>query len=111
MKQGRSQSIQKSHDRVRYGVNVLKDLNIKVADEAIVNQVATANGQAGAPIQADCEAAEECSYVVRFIRGSCFTDYKRHLKNTMLEGTDRYPMTLLDAYTIASLLVFCPAMI
>ena len=44
MKQGRSQSIQKWHDRVRNGVNVLKDLNIKVADEAIVNQVATANG-------------------------------------------------------------------
>ena len=44
MKQGRNQSVQKWHDRVRNGVNVLKDLNIKVADETIVNQVATANG-------------------------------------------------------------------
>ena len=100
MKQGRNQSVQKWHDRVRNGVNVLKDLNIKVANEAIVNQIAAVNGHAGEPIEADHEAAEERSYAVRFIRGSRFTDYKRHLKNTMLEGTDRYPTTLLDAYTI-----------
>ena len=71
-----------------------------MADKAIVNQVAAANERAGVPIQADHEAAEECSYAVRFIHGSRFTNYKRHLKNTMLEGTDRYPTTLLDAYTI-----------
>ena len=88
MKQGCNQSVQKWHDRVRSGVNVLKDLNIKVANEAIVHQVATVNGRAGAPIQADHDAAEECSYAVRFIRQSHFTDYKRHLKNTMLEGAD-----------------------
>ena len=44
MKQGHNQSVQKWHDQVRNGVNVLKDLNIEVADEAIINQVATANG-------------------------------------------------------------------
>ena len=44
MKQGRSQSVQKWHNCVHNGVNILKDLNIKVADEAIINQVAAANG-------------------------------------------------------------------
>ena len=96
MKQGCSQSVQKWHDWVRIGVNILKDLN-----EAIINQVAAANRQAGVPIQADHEAAKECSYAVCFICGSHFTNYKRHLKNTMLEGTDRYPTMLLDAYTIS----------
>ena len=100
MKQGRNQSVQKWHGRVRNGVNVLKDLNIKVADKAIINQIAAVNGRAGEPIEADHEATEERSYAIRFIRGSRFTDYKRNLKNTMLEGTDRYPTTLLDAYTI-----------
>ena len=43
MKQGCSQSVQKWHDCVCNGVNILKDLNIKVADEAIVSQVTAAN--------------------------------------------------------------------
>ena len=76
MKQGCTQSIQKWHNRVHTGVNVLKDLNINVAVEAIVNQVTAANGRAGAPIQADQEAAEKSSYAVWFIHGSHFTDYK-----------------------------------
>ena len=76
MKQGRNQSVQKWHNRIHNGVNILKDLNIKVADKAIVNQMAAVNGRAGEPIEADHEAAEERSYAVRFIRGSCFTDYK-----------------------------------
>ena len=71
-----------------------------MADEAIINQVTAANGRARAPIQADHQDAKERSYAVHFICGSCFTNYKRHLKNMMLEGNDRYPTTLLDAYTI-----------
>ena len=100
LKQGHNQSMQKWNDCVCNGVNVLKYLNIKVTDKAIITQVTTASGRPGAPNQANCEAAEERSYAVQFIHGSCFTDYKRHLKNMMLKGTNWYPMMLLDAYTI-----------
>ena len=73
MKQGHNQSVQKWHDRVHNRVNVLKDLNIKVADKAIVNQIAAVNGCAGEPIEADHEAAEEHSYAIRFICASLTT--------------------------------------
>ena len=107
LRQGRHTSLQRYHELFLAQVQVMDEVGVSIADEALLNQVAIANGHvdaAGAaePTDADRAAAREQSLAVKFIRGanSQHQEYLVHLRNSFLDGQDVYPDTLHEAYNI-----------
>jgi hypothetical protein len=88
-------------------VQVLDEVGVSIANEALVNDVAFRNGNVGPdgkaiPDDADRASCREMSLAILFIRGtnSNYKSYLTHLHNSYLDGNNVYPMTLYKAYNI-----------
>jgi hypothetical protein len=99
--------LQRYHELFLAQVQVLDEVSVSIADEALVNDVAVRNGNIGPdgraiPDDADCTSCREMSLAIRFICGtnSNYKLYLTHLRNGYLDGSDVYPMTLHKAYNI-----------
>jgi hypothetical protein len=106
-RQGRYMSLQCYHKLFLAQVQVLDEVGVSIADEALVNDVAIRNGNVGpngeeVPDDADRASCREMSLAIRFIRGanSNYKSYLTHLHNSYLDGNNVYPMTLHEAYNI-----------
>jgi hypothetical protein len=106
-RQGRYMLLQCYHELFLTQVQVLDEVGVSIADEALVNDVTVRNGNVGPdgeaiPDNANCASCREMSLVIRFIRGanSNYKLYLTHLRNSYLDGNDVYPMTLHEAYNI-----------
>jgi hypothetical protein len=100
-------SLQRYHALFLAQVQVLDEVSLSIADEALVNDIAVRNGNVGPdgraiPDDADRASCREMSLAIRFIRGanSNYKSYLMHLRNSYLYGNDVYPMTLHEAYNI-----------
>ncbi len=100
-------SLQRYHELFLTQVQVLDEVGISIADEALVNDIAVRNSNIGPdgkaiPDDADCASCREMSLAIRFIRGvnSNYKSYLTHLCNSYLDGNDVYPTTLHEAYNI-----------
>jgi hypothetical protein len=105
--QGRYMSLQRYQELFLAQVQVLDEVGVSIADEALVNQVAVTNGNVRLggevnPDDADQASARELSLAMRFIHraNSNYKSYLTHLCNSYLDGNDIYPMTLHEAYNI-----------
>ncbi len=106
-RQGRYMSLQCYHELFLTQVQVLDEVGISIADEALVNDVTVRNGNVGPdgeaiPDDADCASCREMSLAIWFICGanSNYKSYLTHLCNSYLDGNDVYPTTLHEAYNI-----------
>jgi hypothetical protein len=100
-------SLQRYHELFLAQVQVLDEVGVSIADEALVNDIAVRNGNVGPdgrviPDDADRASCREMSLAIRFIRGanSNYKSYLTHLCNSYLDGNDVYLMTLHEAYNI-----------
>jgi len=102
MRQGQHMSLQKYHEHFNALAQVLKEVGVNIADEALIDSIATENGRAGAPEDANQKKAKQQALAVRFIRGtnSKHSGYLTHLRNSYLNGQDNYPETLYRAYHV-----------
>jgi hypothetical protein len=102
MKQGRNMLLQKYHEHYNALAQVLDEVGVNIADDALIEAIAAENGRADAPEEADREEAKQQALAVRFIRGTNakHTGYITHLQNSYLDGQDHYPVTLHGAYHI-----------
>jgi hypothetical protein len=74
-RQGRYMSLQHYHELFLAQVQVLDEVGVSIADEALVNDVAFRNGNVGPdgraiPDDADRASSREMSLAIRFIRGA-----------------------------------------
>lgn len=100
-KQGRSMSLQRYHELFLAQVEVLDQVGVTIADEALVNRIADANGHF-VPDDNDMAAVREQALAILFIRGTNAqnSSYLTHLRNSFLDGHDNYPTTVHAAYNI-----------
>jgi hypothetical protein len=105
--QGRYMSLQRYLELILAQVQVLDEVGVSIADEALVNQVTVMNGNIrsggeGNPDDANQASTRELSLAMRFIRrtNSNYKSYLTHLRNSYLDGNNIYPMTLHEAYNI-----------
>jgi hypothetical protein len=107
-RQGRYMSLQRYHELFLAQVQVLDEVGVSIANEALVNDVAVRNGNVGPdhgraiPDDADCASCREMSLAIWFIRSanSNYKSYLTDLRNSYLDGNDVYPTTLHEAYNI-----------
>ena len=107
LRQGKYTSLQCYHELFLAQVQVMDEVGVSIADEALVQQIAVSNGNVNAagtaePLDTDRAAAREQTLAVRFIRGanSQHKEYLVHLRNSFLDGHDVYPAMLHEAYNI-----------
>jgi hypothetical protein len=100
-------SLQRYHELFLAQVQVLDEVGVSIADEALVNDIAVRNGNVGPdgraiPDDANCASCREMSLAIWFIHGanSNYKSYLTHLRNSYLDGNDVYPTTLHEAYNI-----------
>ena len=88
MKQGRNMSLQKYHDHYNALAQVLGEVGVNIADDALIEAIAVDNGRANAPIRDDREEAKQQALAIRFIRGTNakHAGYITHLRNSYLDG-------------------------
>ena len=67
--QGRNMPLARYHEHFVNQVEVLDAVNASVTDPAVLTWVATRNGRANNPNDADCTEAKERTLAVRFLRG------------------------------------------
>jgi hypothetical protein len=81
---------------------VLDEVGMTIADDSLAESMATANGRAGAPNDADWAAAHKQALAIQFIRGANagHKGYITHHRNSFLDGSDYYPATLHEACNI-----------
>ena len=95
-------SLQKYHEHYNALSQVLDEVGVNIANDALIEAIAVDNGRANAPIQDDREEAKQKALAIRFIRGTNakHAGYITHLRNSYLDGQDNYPVTLHGAYHI-----------
>jgi hypothetical protein len=105
--QGRYMSLQRYHELFLAQVQVLDEVSVSIADEALVNDVTVRNGNVGPdgkaiPDDANRASCREMSLAIRFIHSanSSYKSYLTHLRNSYLDGNDVYPRTRHKAYNI-----------
>jgi hypothetical protein len=96
MRQGKLESLHKYYKRFICQVDVMNEVKVSVTDEAMVEEVARANGRHGAPTDIDRAEAKERTLAMRFIRGGIirFKTYLTELLHGALNGMNNYPETL-----------------
>jgi hypothetical protein len=106
-RQGRYMSLQRYHELFLAQVQVLDEVGVTIADEALVNHVAVMNGNVreggeAKPDDADRASARELSLAMQFFRraNSNYKAYLTHLRNSYLDGNNIYPATLHEAYNL-----------
>eukprot|EP00934_Nitzschia_sp_Nitz4_P008987 Nitzschia sp. Nitz4//scaffold353_size16344//11151//16190//NITZ4_008865-RA/size16344-processed-gene-0.13-mRNA-1//1//CDS//3329548925//8977//frame0 len=102
LKQGKDTPLQKFHETFKGQVQVMEDVGITFANQALVDAIAKANGRASNPSNADREEAKQRAIATRFLRAcnSKHQGYRTHLSDSYLDGSDYYPKTAHDAYNI-----------
>jgi hypothetical protein len=105
--QGKYMSLQCYHELFLAQVQVMDEVGVTIANEALVQQVAMSNGHVNAarttqPTDTDRATAREQSMAMRFICrvSGTYKSYLTHLHNSFLDGSDLYPTTLHEAYNI-----------
>ena len=105
--QGKYTSLQCYHELFLAQVQVMDEVGVSIADEALVQQIAVSNGNINVlgtaePLDTDRAVAREQALAIRFIRGanSQHKEYLVHLRNSFLDGHDIYPAMLHEAYNI-----------
>jgi hypothetical protein len=68
MRQEKHESLQKYYERFMSQVDIMNEVKVSVTDEAMVEEVARANGRHGAPTDIDRAEAKERTLAVRFIQ-------------------------------------------
>lgn len=102
MRQGPNEPLQRYYERFKNQVSVMKEVNISIVDEGLLDSVSTASGNRGNPDDADKLKAYNLCLAVRFLRGAnkkC-GKYLTELRNSFLNKNDDYPKNLSDAYNI-----------
>jgi hypothetical protein len=106
-RQGRYMPLQCYHELFIAQVQVLDEVGVSIADQALINKIAETNGNVNLdgdadPTDADRASACELSLALQFIRGANrnYKSYLTHLCNSYLDGNDYYPTTLHEAYNI-----------
>jgi hypothetical protein len=106
-RQGRYMPLQRYHELFIAQVQVLDEVGVSIADEALIKKIAETNGNVdpngdAVPTDTDRASARELSLELRFIRGANgnYKSYLTHLHNSYLDGNDYYPKTLHEAYNI-----------
>ena len=94
-------SLQRYHELFLAQVEVMHEVGVTIADDALVNAIADANGRS-TPNQNNRNAAREQALAIRFIRGTNtqYLGYLTHLRNSFLDGNDNYPSSVHAAYNI-----------
>jgi len=100
-RQGRYMSLQRYHELFLAQVEVLREVGVSIADNALIEAIANSNGRR-VPNKKDQADAQEQALAIRFIRGTNpqYSGYLTHLRNSFLDGNDNYPVTLHAAYNI-----------
>jgi hypothetical protein len=106
-RQGRYMPLQRYHELFIAQVQVLDEVGVSIADEALIKKIAETNGNVdpnGDAVPTDTDQALACklSLALQFIRGANgnYKSYLTHLRNSHLDGNDYYPKTLHEAYNI-----------
>jgi hypothetical protein len=106
-RQGRYMPLQWYHELFIAQAQMLNEVGVSIADEALINKIAETNGNVNPdsdadPTDADQALARELSLALWFIRGANgnYKSYLTHLLNSYLDGNDYYPTTLHEAYNI-----------
>jgi hypothetical protein len=88
--QGKHTSLQQYHELFLGPVEVLEEVGVTIPDESLVESIATANGRAGAPEEADWTAPRKQALAIQFIRGAndSHKTYLTHLWNSFLDGSN-----------------------
>ena len=99
--QGRHLAVEWYHELFLVQVEVLDEVGITIEDDALVMEVAEQNGRA-VPNDDDRSEAQSQELTILFIRGMNLhhKGYLHHLQNSYLDGTDNYPRTVHEAYSI-----------
>ena len=86
-------------------VKVLEAEQWSIIPAGLLEQVATANGRAGAPNDNDREEARQRILAVLFVKNSAkgtgggkSHQYHEHLKRAFIDGDDNYPPTVAEAH-------------
>jgi chorismate mutase len=100
-RQGRHMSLQRYHELFLAQLEVLREVGVSVADNALIEAIASSNGWR-VPNKKDQADAQEQALPFRFIRGTNqqYSGYLTHLRNIFLDGNDNYPRTLHAAYNV-----------
>ena len=97
------------HDQFLSRVEALKHVGATFYEQAVAEQVATNRNEEDEDEDvevevndADKETATEMSIAIMFLQGahSRYSDYMNSLSNKYLQGEDKYPKTLQEAYLV-----------
>ena len=93
--------LERYHEIFLAQVEVLDEVWVTIADEALGQHVAQQYGR-DEPVGADYEEAKQIALAIQFIKGTnaSHKPYLAHLHNSYLDGLDVYPNTVQEAYNI-----------
>lgn len=98
LKQGKYMSLSKYYEIFKAHSAVMDDT---IADKGLIKKIANENGN-DEPSEEDEEQAKQRTLAIWFIKGTNdkYQEYKRHLRNSYLDGADHYPRNMHEAYNI-----------
>ena len=93
--------LERYHEIFLAQVEVLDEVWVTIADEALGQHVAQQYGR-DEPVGADYEEAKQIALAIQFIKGTnaSHKPYLAHLRNSYLDRLDIYPNTVQEAYNI-----------
>ena len=94
-------SLQAYHEKFMAIVDVLDQVGMTMADEALVRKIARDNYHP-AVTQSDYDEAKELTFTMGFIENANhdYDGYRQRLAENFLDRNDTYPTTVADAYRI-----------